>query len=141
METARKTHQFDAYHVLPDSPQMQRDFLYICASLAAKSSQPFAADIVRVAKINAILPLEVQGFQEFEGRGLGGLVQLPTEHRPRAVLIGTREFVSESGLQIPDILEVSARKWESDKPGMILLAGWDAWVRGVLKFKEGDLPA
>jgi cation transport ATPase len=138
MKTAPKSYRFDAYHVLPDSPQMQRDFLYIAASLGARSQQPFAADIVRVAQINAILPVDVQGFQEFEGRGLGGLIQLPNEQRPRAVLIGTREFVSESGLQTPDILEVTARKWESEPGGLMLLAGWDSWVRGVMNFKEED---
>lgn len=135
MKTKTSLYLFDAYHVLPDSPQMQRDFLYMLASLAARSSDPRAPDIVRVAKLNAILPVEVQGFQEFEGRGLGGLVTLPDEPRPRAVIIGTREFIAECGLQTPDILEASARKWESMKDSQILLAGWDGWVRGVLKFK------
>ena len=29
MKTAEKAYRFDAYHVLPDSPQMQKDFLYV----------------------------------------------------------------------------------------------------------------
>ena len=127
-------YRFDAYHVLPDSPQMQKDFLYMLASLEARSSDPKAADVLRIAKLNAILPVDVQGFQEFEGRGLGGLVTFPNEQRPRAVIMGTREFIAECGLQIPDILEVTARKWEKTKNTEILLAGWDGWVRGVLKF-------
>jgi len=135
-------HRFDAYHVLPDSPQMQRDFLYVLASLAARSSDPKATDVLRVAKLNAILPVEVQGFQEFEARGFGGLATLPGEQRPRAVILGTREFIVECGLQIPDILEVSARQWEKTEGAQILLAGWDGWVRGVLKFmKEGVISA
>src|SRR5690349_15476252 len=96
--------RFDAYHVLPDSPQMQRDFLYVVASLEARAAGDAAADVVRVAKLNAILPLDVQGFQEFPDRGLGGLVQLPAENRPRAIVMGSREFIAECGLQIPDIL-------------------------------------
>ncbi len=134
MVAAAKTYRFDAYHVLPDSPQMQKDFLYVVASLKAKSREPTAADVVRIAKINGILPVEVEGFQEYPGRGLGGLVKLPDEQRPRAVIMGTRKFLNQCGLEIPAILEVTARKWESEKDSIIVLAGWDGWVRGVLKF-------
>jgi len=134
MKTETLNYRFDAYHVLPDSPQMQKDFLYVIASLKAKSSEPTAADVVRVAKLNAILPVEVEGFQEYPGRGLGGLVTLPNEHRPRAVLMGSREFLAECGLDIPAILEVTCRKWENEKNTIIVLAGWDSLVRGVLKF-------
>jgi cation transport ATPase len=134
MATATKPQRFDAYHVLPDSPQMQSDFLYIAASLASHSADPVAPDIVRIAKINAILPVQVEGFQEFPGKGMGGLIQLPNEKRPRAIVMGTRAFLSECGLQVPDILEVTAQKWESEKRSRIFLAGWDAWVRGILKF-------
>lgn len=129
-----RLYRFDAYHVLPDSPQMQKDFLYVVASLEAKSSEPTAEDVVRIARLNGILPVEVQGFQEYPGRGLGGLVQLPDEQRPRAVIMGTRDFLAQCGLEIPAILEVTARQWESDPDALILLAGWDGSVRGVLKF-------
>ena len=128
------TYRFDAYHVLPDSPQMQKDFLYVVASLKAKSGEPTAQDVLRIARINGVLPVAVEGFQEYPGRGLGGLVTLPDEKRPRAVLMGSREFIEQCGLQIPAILEVTVRKWEAEKGASILLAGWDAWVRGVLKF-------
>jgi len=134
MKTAATEFRFDAYHVLPDSPQMQKDFLYVVASLKARSSEPTAADVVRIAKINGILPVEVEGFQEYPGRGLGGLVKLPDEQRPRAVIMGTRRFMEQCGLEIPAILEVTMRKWEKEKNSMTVLAGWDGWVRGVLKF-------
>ena len=130
------TYRFDAYHVLPDSPQMQRDFLYVVASLKSRSGEPTARDVLRIAQINGIVPVSVEGFQEYPGRGLGGLVTLPDEKRPRAVLMGSREFIEQCGLQIPAILEVTARKWEAEKGSNILLAGWDGWVRGVLKFKR-----
>jgi cation transport ATPase len=129
-----KTYRFDAYHVLPDSPQMQKDFLYVVASLKAKSSEPMAEDVLRIAKLNNILPVDVEGFQEYPGRGLGGLITLPDEQRPRAVIMGTREFIEQCGLEIPAILEVTARKWESAPDSMIMLVGWDGWVRGILKF-------
>ena len=133
MTTTTKPYQFDAYHVLPDSPQMQKDFLYVLASLMARSSEPEAADILRIAKLNAILPVSVEGFQEYPGRGLGGLVTLPDEQRPRAVLVGTGEFLEQCGLQTPAILEVTVRQWRSE--GVVLAyGGWDGWVRGILKF-------
>lgn len=132
----QRSARFEAYHVLPDSPQMQTDFLYVMASLAKRAAQSSVSDVVRVAEVNAILPVEVQGFQEFPGRGFGGLVTLPNEHRPRAVVAGSRAFLEESGFNVPDILEVAARTWESERGKVILLAGWDGWVRGVLKFSQ-----
>jgi len=134
MTTITAAYRFDAYHVLPDSPQMQKDFLCVIASLMAKSSGPVAAEVLRIAKINAVLPMDVEGFQDYPGRGLGGLIRLPDEARPRAVLMGSREFLKQCGLETPAILEVSARQWESAKGSLVLLAGWDAWVRGVLNF-------
>ena len=134
MKRAAALYRFDAYHVLPDSPQMQKDFLYVAASLMARSSEPIAREVVRIAQVNAILPVDVKGFQEYPDGGLGGLVQLPDEQRPRAVIMGSRDFMNQCGLEIPAILEVTARKWEGEKNSTILLAGWDAWVRGVLKF-------
>ena len=118
---------------------MQKDFLYIVTSLKARSSEPTAADVVRIGQVNGILPVEVTGFQEYPGRGLGGLVTLPDEHRPRAVLMGSREFMDQCGLQIPAMLEVTTRLWEKEFNAQILLAGWDGSVRGVLQFIKTDL--
>ena len=123
-----------AYHVVPDSPLMQRDFLLALTSLEARSDHPLAADVLRVAQINGILPVSVAGFQSFPQRGLGGLVQLPHEHRPRAIVVGSREFIAECGLQLPDILEVTVRKWTSEPQTIVALGGWDGWVRGVVKW-------
>src|ERR1700689_3684821 len=114
METVEKIYRFDAYHVLPDSPQMQKDFLYVVASLKAKSSEPTAAEVVRIAQLNGVLPVEVTGVQEYPGRGLGGLVPLPNEQRPRAVLMGSREFMAQCGLEIPAMLEATTRLWEKE---------------------------
>jgi cation transport ATPase len=125
---------FAAFHVAPDSPQMETDFLRVVASLMAKSRHPLAGDILRVARANAVLPVSVEGFEDFPDRGLGGLVKLPEEQRPRAVVLGTREFIRECGLDIPGLLEAAARRWENESGSSILLGGWDAWVRGILKF-------
>jgi cation transport ATPase len=134
MNTDMKSCRFDSYHVLPDSPQMQKDFLYVLASLYAKSSAPEAQDVLRVAKINNILPVNIEGFEQYPDRGIGGLVKLPDEQRPRAVLIGTQAFLSQCGLETPAILEVTVRKWQTMTNSYVVLVGWDGWVRGVLKF-------
>jgi cation transport ATPase len=129
------TPKLSAYHVLPDSPLMQQNFLLALASLEAQSNHPLAADVLRIAQLNNITPVSVSGFQEFEKRGIGGLVTMPHEQRPRAIVIGSREFIAECGLQIPDILEVTARKWEQESDSIIALGGWDGWIRGVVKWK------
>jgi cation transport ATPase len=127
-------YRFAAYHVLPDSPQMQKDFLYVIASLMARSSDPTGPEVLRIAKANGVLSLDVGAFQEYPGRGSGGLITFPDEQRPRAVIMGTRKFLEQCGLETPAILEVTSRQWEGEESGKIVLVGWDAWVRGVLKF-------
>ena len=114
---------------------MQKDFLYVVASLKARSSDPTAANVVRIAQANGVLPLEVNAFQEYPGRGLGGLITFPDESRPRAVIMGTRQFLEQCGLEIPAILDVTSRQWESEKDRRVVLVGWEAWVRGVLRFE------
>src|SRR5690349_992825 len=120
---------FMAFQVAPDSHLLERDFLRCLASLMTLSSHALASDVLRVAQRNAVLPVSVEGFQEYPDRGFGGLIKLPEEPRPRPVLIGTREFIKESGLEIPALLEVAARRFESVPGAAILLGGWDGWVR------------
>ena len=125
-----------AYHVLPDSPLMQQNFLVALASLEAQTNHPLAVDVLRIAEINGIRPVSVSGFQSFPRRGLGGLVQLPHEQWPRAIVVGSEEFIAECGLQTPDILEVTLRTWKQEPGTIVALGGWDGWVRGVIKWEQ-----
>lgn len=93
-----------------------------------------AKEVIRVAMLNDIRPGQVVGFQFFPGRGLGGLVQLPGESRARAVLAGSRSFVTESGLQIPELLDSVAQSWEKEDNAIIAFGGWEGYIRGVIKF-------
>jgi cation transport ATPase len=136
MSPAARSPKLVAYHVLPDSPLMQQNFLLALASLEARSTHPLAADVVNVAKRNNILPVEVAGFQEFPQRGIGGLVQLPHEQRPRAIVVGSGEFIAECGLQLPDILLVTFKKWSAEPGAIVALGGWDSWVRGVIRWQN-----
>jgi cation transport ATPase len=124
---------FSAFLTAPASEQMEHDFLTLAAALAARSSDAAAADVVRVARSNHCGDCPVLAFQDFPGRGFGGAVLLPGEGGHRAALIGAREFVAESGLEVPAVLEVAARRWEGEG-ARVLYGGWDGYVRGLLKF-------
>jgi len=132
--------QFSAYQVCPDSPQLEHDFLCVVASLEAHSDHPMATELVQIARLNNILPVTVDKLQTFPDRGVGALVTLPKEHSPRAVLMGTKEFLEESGLRAPEILESAYRRWEAESDTMVMLAGWDEWVRGLIKFQLKPIP-
>lgn len=126
--------RFAAFHAAPASTQMEKDLLQIVRSLAEFSTHPLATEIMKVTEVNRVAKSPVFGFQEFEGKGLGGAVQLPGEGGPRAVLAGKREFLEEAGLSVPNILEVTARQWEKEG-ALVIFVGWDGYVRGLLKFK------
>jgi|GEM_PF-1791457 cation transport ATPase len=128
--------EFVAYQVLPDSPQIQHDFLMAMASLGVLSSHDFAAEVVRVARHNMIPPMSLEGFREVPGQGVSGFLKFPGEKRPRVVALGNREFINECGLQIPELLESAARAWEREPDSFIALGGWDGLVRGILRFKR-----
>ena len=135
METGTPLCRFEAFQVVPSSAQLEKDFLYIVASLNANSSDPTAADIVQVAKTNGVLPVAVNHYQEYPGRGMGGLVTLPDEKSARAALFGSLDFLDQCRMQTPDLLESTLRDWKADAQIRIFLAGWDGQVRGALKFK------
>jgi cation transport ATPase len=132
---SNRAYQFVSFQVCPDSPQMEQDFLYMLASLEALSDHPMSAQIVKVARANNVLPLIVSAFQRFPERGAGGLITLPKDTRPRAALLGSHAFILKSRLEIPDLLEKTIKSWEDESNSLIMLGGWDGWVRGVVKFQ------
>jgi cation transport ATPase len=138
-ETTGQSYQFVTYQVCPDSHQMETDFLYMLASLEAENNHPMAVQILEVAKKNNILPVSVTAFQRFQDGGAGGLITLPKDQRPRAAIIGSHAFVLKSQLQIPDLLETTLKTWEAEPDTIVLLGGWDGWVRGLVKFRVSSL--
>jgi cation transport ATPase len=129
------TWRFEALQTAPAGDKYEQDFLALSASLAVSSRHPAAADLRRVAKVAGVSDGPVTGFKDFPEKGFGGLVQLPAEETPRAVLLGDLSFLEESGLQIPAILEVARRRFLDDG-ARVLVGGWDGHIRGVLKFRE-----
>ena len=127
---------FSAFQVAPAGEMYEAEFLSLVASVESQSSHPAARQIADIAKKNNLPLRPVIAFQEFPGSGLGGAVDLGNGTY-RAVVVGTREFLKECGLQVPELLEVAARRWEGES-AVIALGGWDGWVRGVLKFTLDD---
>lgn len=135
--TTSVARRFAAFQTAPANPQMEKQFMTIANSLAALSSHPGKDSIQRVANTDQLPHCEVLGFQDFPGKGFGGAVRLPGEDgQARASLIGTRAFMKEAGLQLPDLLEVAARRWEAEG-AEVLMGGWDGYVRGLMKFVAG----
>lgn len=126
--------RFAAFQTAPASHELEGDFLAILGTLGSQTAHPAGPEMRRIAHTNGHPVCPTIGFQDFPGRGFGGAVQLPGEAAPRAVLVGTREFMAEAGLQMPALLEVAARQWEAEG-ALVLLGGWDGYVRGVLKFQ------
>ncbi len=129
------TYRLETYQVAPDSPQHAQDFMAMMVSLAAQTDQPWSADVRRAGEKNAVLPMTIESLQQ-ANEGAGGLVRLPRENKPRAVIFGTREFVLRGGLQVPELLEKAVRDWETEPGAVILLGGWDGMVQGAAKFKR-----
>lgn len=126
------TIQFAAFQVTPAGELYEQEFFSLVASVESLSSHPMARCVSEIARKNNVPIYPVIGFKEFPGSGLGGTVEVrPSVYRP--VVIGNRTFLKECGLNIPETLEVAARRWEKES-AKVTLVGWDAWVRGVLKF-------
>jgi cation transport ATPase len=127
---------FAALQTAPAGKKYEDDFLALAGSLAAFSTHPAAAAVRQLAKRDGMSDGPVTGFKDFPDRGFGGVVQLPGEEMPRAVLMGDLGFLEESGLQIPAILEVARRRFSEDGH-RVLVGGWDGYVRGVMRFLPG----
>ncbi|MBI4397064.1 MAG: hypothetical protein HY548_08220, partial [Elusimicrobia bacterium] len=127
---AQSPWRFGALLTTPANDQVEKEFLAIAASLAAKTSHPAAREIERVARLSQLAHFPVIGFQDFQEKGFGGAVHLPGEGVPRAALIGSRAFLEECGLEVPAVLEAAALRWEEGKT-VTLMGGWEGTVRGV----------
>lgn len=124
---------FAAFQVTPAGELYEQDFLSAVASVETLSSHWMAGKIVRVARQNNVPIHPVVGFKEFPGAGAGGAVEV-APGLYRAVVIGTFGFLQELGLAIPELLIVSSRRWTAEG-ATVVYAGWDGWIRGILKFK------
>jgi cation transport ATPase len=126
--------RFRGFQTWPASIDAQRDFLTIAASLAAQSQHPCAKDLHRVALWNSQGTQAVSGFQDFGERGFGGAVQLPGESTPRAALIGTATFLTESGMSNPrNVINRRPKLGRRRRPGLLLRLGQHSQSRPPLR--------
>jgi cation transport ATPase len=128
-------YRLESYQVIPSSLELEKEFLYVVASLNAKSSDPSAAEILAITQKNGILPVNVEHFDERPGRGIGGVITLPNDKNPRAVLYGTTEYLAQCHFETPDLLAATIADWSREADTRVIVAGWQGWVRGALKLK------
>ena len=136
-QVSRPPAQFVAFQVNPAGELYEKEFLALITSVESKSQHPLARAVADIGRKNGHALRPVIGFKEFPGEGIGGAVEVE-KGVYRALVIGKRGFIKQCGLHVPEILEVAARRWEKEPDVIIALAGWDGWVRGVLKFKRGN---
>ncbi|ADQ08013.1 heavy metal translocating P-type ATPase [Caldicellulosiruptor hydrothermalis 108] len=79
----------------------QHEFLKILISIESLSNHPIAKSILKGIGKNSISFSSVQELKEHPGRGIEGIVD------GKKVLIGTKEFLQESGVEINHSSEVS----------------------------------
>ncbi|WPX09115.1 heavy metal translocating P-type ATPase [Anaerocellum danielii] len=79
----------------------RQEFLKILISLESLSNHPIAKSILNGIGENSISVSSVQDFKERSGRGIEGIVD------GKKVLIGTKEFLQESGVEIDPSFETS----------------------------------
>ena len=133
MQLTTTPYFFSAFQAAPAGVLYEREFLTLVASVETRSEHLLAKAVSAIARKNNFPLYPVIGFKEFPGSGLGGAVEVSSGIY-RAVVIGNRRFIQkEIGLSLPETLEAAARRWENEG-ARISLAGWDGWVRGVLKF-------
>ena len=135
MLTTQRQMAFQAFQVAPAGEMYEQEFLSLIGSVSALWDHPMAAAIHGVAKKNHMPIRPVIGFRDFPGEGVGGAVELGAGVY-RAVVMGDLEFLRLCGLQIPETLEVARRRWEQEQGSVVSFAGWDGWIRGVLKFAQ-----
>ncbi|MBK8576240.1 MAG: hypothetical protein IPN90_11380 [Elusimicrobia bacterium] len=131
--TGHPAWRFRGFQTWPVRIETQRDFLTIAASLSARSKHPCAQDLHRVALWNSQGTQEVMGFQDDGEQGFSGAVRLPGEETSRAAIIGTKQFIEESGQEIPEILKNVALPWE-EEGSPVFYCAWDGTVKAALRF-------
>jgi Cu+-exporting ATPase len=86
------------------------DLLALAAALEERSEHPLAAAIVAHAREQGLAERAVSGFAATAGDGVEGIVEgtLPHETGPQAVLVGTRRFLLERGIDVSSLVGPAA---------------------------------
>lgn len=120
-----------AEFLTPDSDVVTRDLIIRKGGgLAASSLHPFSRAILAYANLPRRVESAAQ-VRQIPGRGLSGFVDGDAE----PVYLGSRSFMKESGLSLPDSLNASLTKGENAGNSVTCL-GWEGRVRGAFVFAE-----
>jgi Cu+-exporting ATPase len=123
--------------ILPAAGVSEHELLRLAASLETLSTHPLALAILRRAEQAGLVPLPVTQFQNVEGRGVSGSIQ------GRSTLLGSRVYLQEQGIALPDEL-LAAAAAEADLTGTPIWLAGEGRLLGLLILKDPirqDTPA
>ena len=107
----------------------EQEVLSRLAALENHSSHFLAREVVRRAHELGVKPCEATGVEEFEGRGVRGMVQT------KETVVGNRRFMQERGISIPMALDGEAAARERSGRSVIFFA-WERSAKGILVFGD-----
>ena len=110
-----------------------RRFLQFVASVENKSEHPLAKAIVEHAIKNQIELISPESFKVIPALGVAG--NLASEEGELQIIIGSERLMKMEGLAIPEMIQERAQAWQ-EVGQMIVYAGWDGQVRGVVGLGE-----
>jgi cation-transporting ATPase V len=120
--------------VVPARGQDRDELLRLAGAAERSSEHPIGQAVAAAAGDRPGALPEPSGFAALAGHGVRA------EVAGRTVWVGRRKLAAEAGLQLPEDLDDQAELLEAEG-GTVVLAGWDAQVRGVLAvadtLKEG----
>jgi len=120
--------------VVPARGQDRDELLRLAGAAERSSEHPIGQAVAAAAGDRPGALPELSGFAALAGHGVRA------EVAGRTVWVGRRKLAAEAGLQLPEDLDDQAELLEAEG-GTVVLAGWDAQVRGVLAvadtLKEG----
>ncbi len=108
-------------------------FLSFVSSAEENSEHPVAKAILEYARQKGLSFQKAERFQAFPGRGINAYCY---QH---SVWVGSELLMQEQNLLIPPLLRKEAEKLSAEGC-MVVFAGWDGYVRGLLALDEIERP-
>ena len=121
------------------------EFLQIVASIENQSEHPLARAIVDYAKTNGVELLKTESFKAIPAKGVVAKISSQSDCSQSStgymnkVFIGSVEMMSVEGLEMPIDISRQASAWK-EAGFVIVYAGWDGVIRGIIALGESVRP-
>ncbi|WKZ46173.1 MAG: cation-translocating P-type ATPase [Anaerolineales bacterium] len=116
-----------------------KKFLQIIASIENESEHPLAQAIVEYARSNHVELVKPTLFKPLPSLGVKGTTELLSDFQSQQAFIGSARLMSAEGLEMPKEIAKQADTWK-DAGQVVVFAGWDGQVRGVIGLGETIRP-